>query len=279
MQAEDHLRNGDLGQALTALQQAVRDDPSDAKLRVFLFQLLAVMGQWDRALTQLNVVGEMDASAMPMVHAFRAVIACEAFREQVFTGQRSPLILGEPEPWVGALVQANAALGAGRVDQARALREQALAAAPAIGGRINGQPFAWLADGDDRLGPVLEVILEGRYYWAPWQRIASLSLEAPSDLRDVVWMAAQLRWTNGGEAVGFIPTRYAGTAEAGDDALRLARKTDWREAGEGLYVGLGQRMFVTDAAEHAFLEVRSIEMDVDEQASATAPADREAPDA
>ena len=60
MNAEESLRDGDLQATLDALQAQVRADPSDAKLRVFLFQLQCVLGQWDRALTQLNVAGDMD---------------------------------------------------------------------------------------------------------------------------------------------------------------------------------------------------------------------------
>ena len=33
----------------------------DAALRIFLFQLLAVQGQWERSLNQLNVAAELDA--------------------------------------------------------------------------------------------------------------------------------------------------------------------------------------------------------------------------
>ena len=39
----------------------------------------------------------------------------------------------------------------------------------------------------------------GRYYWVPWQRIRTLALEQPSDLRDYVWMPAGFTWANGGE--------------------------------------------------------------------------------
>ena len=53
-------------EALAALQGQVRSHPSDPKLRVFLFQLLSVLGQWDRAHTQLNVVAELDKLAIPM---------------------------------------------------------------------------------------------------------------------------------------------------------------------------------------------------------------------
>ena len=53
--AEQAVREGDLDGALRNLQDQVRKEPSKAELRVFLFQLLAVMGQWERANTQLNV--------------------------------------------------------------------------------------------------------------------------------------------------------------------------------------------------------------------------------
>ena len=47
MQADELVKAGRLDEALAALQQQVRDRPADAKLRVFLFQLLAVMGRWE----------------------------------------------------------------------------------------------------------------------------------------------------------------------------------------------------------------------------------------
>ena len=63
---QDALHGGDPAQALKLLQDQVRAKPADAKLRVFLFQLLCVMGQWDRALNQLNVATELDASTLAM---------------------------------------------------------------------------------------------------------------------------------------------------------------------------------------------------------------------
>ncbi|WP_243671872.1 hypothetical protein [Paraburkholderia kirstenboschensis] len=71
MTAEERLREGDLDGCLSELQSRVRKEPSKAAYRVFLFQLLAVTGAWDRALTQLNVAGELDAAALPMVQTYR----------------------------------------------------------------------------------------------------------------------------------------------------------------------------------------------------------------
>ena len=36
---------------------------------------------------------------------------------------------------------------------------------------MNGQPFDWIMDGDTRLGPVLELMMKGTYYWVPQQRV------------------------------------------------------------------------------------------------------------
>ena len=104
--AEEYLRNENLDEALKHLQNQVRNDPSNVKHRIFLFQLLAVLGQWDRALTQLNVAGEMDAGTLAMVQMYRQALQSEAFREQVFKGSRAPLIFGEPEQWIALIINA-----------------------------------------------------------------------------------------------------------------------------------------------------------------------------
>ncbi|MBF2998639.1 virulence protein SciE type, partial [Pseudomonas aeruginosa] len=82
-------------------------------------------------------------------------------------------------------------------------------------GRIGEAPFAWLADADTRLGPVLEVIFNGRYAWLPMSNLRSLKVEAPSDLRDLVWLPAELTLANGGVTVALLPARYAETVEHG----------------------------------------------------------------
>jgi type VI secretion system protein ImpE len=89
-------------------------------------------------------------------------------------------------------------------------------------------------------------------------RLARIDLDAPTDLRDVVWMPAHFQFANGGESVGIIPTRYPGSEAADDPRLRLARQTIWNEAASDVYVGLGQRILATDAGEHALMDVRTI---------------------
>lgn len=259
--AEQCLKEGRLDEALSELQNQIRKSPSEAKYRVFLFQLLALSGQWERALNQLNVCGELDSANLAMVQTYREAIRCELLRERVFAGTTSPLIFGEPEQWVANLVVAAGLSAKQQFAEAAELRNQAFEQAPATSGSINGQAFEWIADADSRLGPVLEAVVNGRYYWIPFARIAKINFEPPTDLRDLVWTPAQLTWSNGGSSVGLIPTRYPGSDLSGDHALRMARKTEWLEPAEGHYHGLGQRTFTTDVADFSLLEIRELILD------------------
>jgi type VI secretion system protein ImpE len=258
MTAENYLKQGDLKAALTELQGQVRSNPGKADYRVFLFQLLAVLGQWDRALTQLNVAGELDEAALAMVAMYRQVIACERFREEVFLGQREPVIFGYPSEWTALLIQALKLTAAKQYAQSQKLRTRAFDMAPAVPGTVDGTSFAWLADCDSRLGPVLEAMIEGRYLWIPLERIASITLEKPVDLRDIIWLPAHFSWTNGGESYGVIPARYPISYAQSDPSFALSRKTAWEDCGEGLFLGLGQKILTTEASDYPLLEVRSL---------------------
>lgn len=261
MSAEQQLKDGDIAAAMTSLKQQIRADAANPKYRVFLFQILAVTGDWQKALDQLNVVGELDASALPMVQAYRETIGCELLRKEIFAGGRSPLIMGDPEDWIARLLQSLGLGATGHWKQAEGLRNDAFEAATTTSGSIDGQPFEWIADADARLGPVLEAIVNGRYYWVPFNRIRQIDIEAPCDLRDAVWLPANFVWSSGGETVGFIPTRYVGSEQSEDNAIKLARKTIWQEPTADTVLGLGQRMLTTDSGEYSLMDVRKIVFD------------------
>ena len=256
--AELALREGDVTRSLKLLTEQVRAKPQDAKLRVFMFQLLCVLGQWERALNQLNVSLELDAGTLPMVQTYREAVHCETLRLQVFAGQKVPMLFGEPEPWIAMLIEALLLEGRGEGAAAQRLRTRALDEAPASAGTLDGQAFEWIADADSRLGPTLEAVINGRYYWLPWNRLQQVSIEAPVDLRDAIWMPAHFQFSNGGESVGFIPTRYPDTELATGDLLALSRRTEWRESAAGGFVGLGQRVITTNETEVALMDVRSV---------------------
>jgi len=269
MDAQLSLSQGKPEETLHQLQATVRSDPSNVKHRVFLFQLLAVMGQWDRALTQLNVAGELDASTLAMVQTYREALLCEGLRADVFAGKRSPVVFGKPEQWIALLLESLSLMADGQYAKSQDIRNQAFELAPATSGIIgdpsgpDSETFEWIADADARMGPVLEAIINGRYYWVPFHRIQSINIEVPEDVRDMVWMPAYFTWANGGETVGLIPTRYPGSEASEDKPIRLAQKTTWQELDDGVYQGMGQRMLATDVGEYPLMDLRLITLNSD----------------
>ena len=162
-----------------------------------------MLGQWERALNQLKVASSSTPSALAMAQMYGEAVRCEAIRDEVFDGKKSPMVFGEPEQWLALLIESllrrrprRAARSPRSCGRARSRRRRPRPAT------IDGQPFEWIADADSRLGPVLEAVINGRYYWVPFSRLTKIDLEAPEDLRDMVWMPAHLQFDNGGESVG-----------------------------------------------------------------------------
>jgi len=262
MTAEDSLKQGDIKGALKQLQEQVKKQPANAELRTFLFQLLSVMGQWERALTQLDVVADLDDGTLAMVSMYRQVIACERIREQVFLGNKEPIIFGKPNEWVALLIQALKLTAQGENAKSQRVRSQAFDAAETTSGLINDQPFEWFADCDPRLGPVMEAMVDGRYLWIPIENIKKIDIEEPADLRDVIWLPAHFTWNNDGESYGLIPTRYPLSYQY-DPLLALSRKTEWQDCGDDLFLGLGQKLWATDSSEYPVMDIRTIQFNTE----------------
>jgi len=266
------LRSGDLVAALDGCKQDVRKAPRDPRLRTFLFQLFCVTGEWDRALTQLKVVHDLDPKTEPMVTTYQAAIRAEILREKVFRGARTPTVFGDPGTWVPLVIEANRLLAAGQRDDAGRMRDAAFDAAPTTECVVNGNTCQWIADADPRLGPIFEAVVEGKYMWIPCHRVKWLAVDPPADLRDQVWMPARFTWTNDGEAVALIPTRYPGSEASADPLIQLARKTDWHEVDENWSLPIGQRMFATDGDEVALMDLRRLSVLPADAPTSDAPA-------
>jgi type VI secretion system protein ImpE len=252
-----------LAEQLQDLQSRIKRDASSAKLRIHLFQLLCVMGKWQRALEQLQLCAQLDAKALPMAQMYREAIRCEIFRNEVFKGKRAPHVMGKPPHWIGSLIEALRHDASGEASAASEMRAQAMDAAEPTACTVDEVSCEWLMDGDARLGPVCEVFTNGQYYWLPFESCGGIQLDAPSDLRDLVWSPAELLLPNEGRVPVLIPTRYPEPAQSsvGDaDQLRQSRATHWIEHAPDVWFGVGQRVWMSDSGEHPILDTRIISM-------------------
>ena len=252
MDAEALFKAGDISGARAALALELRRSPQDVRARQFFWQLLAIVGDLDKAEAQLRALGGVQASAMMLGSVYMQAINAERLRSRTFAGEIAPKSLVGIEPWVEGLLGALAATiksepGAG------ARHEAALAEAPASAGSIEGEAFEWIADADSRFGPMLEVVIGADYGFIPFVAMNRIRASEVADLRDTVWRPAEISLKSGQSSMVFIPARYPGTTESSDPALLLGRRTDWADV-DGIEIGSGQRLLSTDVSDIAVLE-------------------------
>jgi type VI secretion system protein ImpE len=256
-----------LDEEYAQLKEGIRRKPEDAQLRAQLFQLLALRGDWPRAQAALNLTLELNPNAHSLAATYTGPLACELQRAQVFAASRRPELVGA-DAAAGALLDALQLDAAGNAAQAGAVRAAAIAALPARSGHIRLHasatpvPFAWLADGDSRLGPVLELFAGERYLWLPLSQVQGLRLAAPTSRCALVWSHGAIDLVNGTTIHAALPVRYPLPAAVNQQKILSAAYTEWQAlAGDEQYLGIGQRMLVSEQGEYALLDIAEIVFD------------------
>jgi type VI secretion system protein ImpE len=245
MTVSDLFHAGKLQEAIAGQLEEVRNHPSDAGRRLLLVELLCFSGAFERADTQLDALGQLDAKTMPWVVTFRHLIRAAQARDDFYVQGRLPEFLGRPEGSTRTLLEAAVLLREGAEKEAAARLDEAEAARVKVHGRWDDRIFDDFRDLDDRTASVLEVLTtQGQYYWIPFERIELLEARPPGRPRDLLWRPVHLVVRDGPDGEVFLPVLYPGSGAETDEALRLGRSTDWR-GGEGSPVrGAGQRTFL-----------------------------------
>lgn len=237
---------------------SIRKEPAEAQHRLALAQLYMATRDWQKASDQLERAAQLAPACIPLATAYREVIRCELFREQVFAGTRLPSMPEAAPGWLSMLASALHQQALGELEQAAQIRAQAFEEAEACSFDVDDQPATWLADADSRLGPVCELFMDREYHWVPFSQIAVLETQAPEDLRDLFWLPCSVQMRDGQSFSALMPCRYPQDLPADEDDILLCRKTAWRDAGQDTWLGSGQKVLVTDSGEFPALSVRSI---------------------
>lgn len=240
MSVQQLFQAGRLNDAIQALNAEVRDNPTDAKRRTFLFELLCFSGDFARAEKQLDILGSEGRNAEMGALLYHAALHAERSRHDLFAKKQYPI------------PKNTSALGQLSI-------------------HINGQPYHSLTDGDPRIGSNLEVFAAGSYMWIPFALLTSIEIAPPKRLRDLLWLPAKVRTSDKyedrelGEVLLPVLTPFAG--QHPDAAVRLGRSTVWEETDEGEVVPLGQKILLADEEEWPILELRSIQIAIAQSAS------------
>ncbi len=258
-QAKELFQAGKLNEAIEELLLEVKANPNDEARRTFLFELSCFAGDWERAERQLDVIGHQSAQAELGVMVYRANMKAEQERRRVFDEGVQPHFLREPPAYVDLHVAAIGQICRGQMAEARATLDRAEEERPAIAGKFDGQDFQDFRDYDDRLGPVLELIVKDKYAWLPFEQIKLLEISPPRQLRDMIWASARIEALDGTIGEVYVPTLYPGTSVSPNDQVRLGRMTDWKQVSEDLYSAVGQRLFLVDGGDRSLFEAKQVE--------------------
>lgn len=247
MTAIELVEEGRLSQAIEQLSVELRAQPEDLHRRTVLFELLCFAGQWVRAERQLDFIAHRSTGAMTVVgvQVYRNLMEAEKARARLYAEGVRPRFMLAPPAIVGRHLEALDRLRDGRPVEARTLLDAADPSAPPLRGTSNGVEFEDFRDADDLLAPALEVFTATGYYWVPWEQVQFLRVPPPRTLRDLLWMPAQLASFDGQLGEVFLPALYPGSSTHTDDLVRLGRKTEWLEPGEGIVRGVGLKLFLT----------------------------------
>jgi type VI secretion system protein ImpE len=231
MNARELYQAGRLAEAIEALTAEVRSNPTDGQRRTFLFELLCFAGAFDRAGKQLDVLGQAGQEAAMGMLLYRAALHAEQTRQQMFAAEQLPFSTRDPAP---------------------------------VTGTLNGKPFTSLVDGDPRIGARLEVFAAGEYLWIPFEHVASIRIDPPKRLRDLIWTPAIVRPSEsfkGGElGEVLLPALAPGTWQHADPPVQMGRVTEWQELPDGREAPIGQKLLLVDDEEVSLLEVRELEV-------------------
>jgi type VI secretion system protein ImpE len=223
-------REGRLNDAIQALGAEVRDHPTDAQRRTFLFELLCFAGEYDRAEKQLRILEQGGKEAEMGALILHSALHAERLRRDMFEQGTFPTGAA-PRPAAGTL---------------------------------NGTRVDSIADADPRIGARLELFAAGQYTWIPFDQIASVRAEAPKRLRDLLWLPAKIRTAENfqGMELGevLIPVLAPLSARESDDAVRLGRVTEWYALEGGGEAPVGQKTLLVDGEELPILELRELEI-------------------
>ncbi len=233
MSSRELFQSGKLQEAIQALSVELRDNPTDAQRRTFLFELLCFAGDFDRARKHLEILAKENQKAGMGALLYEACMHADRTRQEVFEKKEYPFApVGQPKQ-----------------------------------GTINGQPFSEFEDADPRIGARLELFSAGAYLWIPLEHVESFELGEPKRLRDLLWSPIIVKTGPSfdqkelGECL--IPVLSPFSFKHADDNVRLGRMTVW-ESDNGDEIPFGQKMFLVDGEEISLLEVRKVEFETAE---------------
>ncbi len=252
---------GQLTEAIDAMSEEVKNNPTDQTMRGFLAELLCIAGELERADKQLDVISKQDPQAAVGLGVFRQLVRAEQARQQFYSEGRVPEFITPPDDQLRSYLEASVLLRENQPGHAAELLHKAETQRVPVSGTCNGEPFDDLRDLDDLTACIFEILTNsGKYFWIPMHSVNSVEFQAPERPLDILWRRAHLFVNDGPDGEVFFPAIYAESGNELSEHARLGRTTDWI-GGEGAPVrGQGQRTFLVGSNDRTIMELETLEI-------------------
>ena len=252
MTARDAFTEGQLGESLRLQAEQVAANPSDSAARLFLFELLTLDGQLNRARDELFAI-EQDSPQWPATRVqFLNILKAQAKRRRA-----APLLAGNAPRHARLRRQIWRRSRRLSTSSFRKWVDRADEASPYLVGHVDGREFEGLRDLDDRFASVLELFSGADYTWIPFEHLRKIQLLPPAGVLDVAFRPARI-WTRDQEYAVILPLLYPESHQAvGDFAVGL--DTDLTSQA-GVLQGVGARVWMAGEEELPVGECQQFEL-------------------
>jgi type VI secretion system protein ImpE len=256
MNAKDMIAAGRLMDARKQLTDEVKKAPSDSAKRTLLFQVLAFLGEWEKADRHLDLIVATNPKSEIGVQAYKNAVNAEKERREVMERKRVPGFVTGAPAYLESYLLAWDKLKENDLEGASRLYEQVEEQRRPVRGSLDGKIFDGFWDTDTFLSCFLEAIVHDRYIWIPLETIGELSIDPPKSLFDLLWAPARVMTWEGVNLQCYLPVLYPDSCLQDDERVKLGRLTDWIPLGGPFFKGVGQHVFQVGEEEIPLLEMR-----------------------
>lgn len=256
MDPKELIKAGKLVEARENLVGEVKTSPGDTGKRTLLFQILALLGEWDKALRHLDMIGSQDPARAIHVQTCKNLILAEKERSEVCSLKQLPSFLPETPPYLDTYYEALKNIRSENSEKAAGLFSSIQR--PVVSGTVNDKPFEGICDTDTFVHAFIEAFVHERYVWIPFEYIRELNVSEPKNLFDLIWIQAGITTWEGLSLNCYLPVLYPETFLHEDDQVRLGRLTKWTPLAGSFFKGHGQHVYQAGEEDISILEIRNI---------------------
>lgn len=246
---KDLIKNCKLTKAVEQLNNILKKEPDNRQSRGELIDILCILGEYERADKQLDMIAKQGPENMVKTMALRYLLRAAQARADFFQENRIPMFAIEPNELATKQLKFNTEKKPKLLADINKITEN-------LQITINGKDYVGFRDLDDRTAGCFELLsFNGNYYLVPFDIVTDITFYAKKSLIDLAWPQVHVRFNNEAEQDFIMPAIYYN--KNANEEMLIGRSTDWQEK-QNINIGMGQKMFLCGDESITTLEIKTL---------------------